>query len=73
MIRLMRQFNITSDMAYFAAMASIVGSIAMWFFRRGEDHSQAERFGIFIGLWAPTLAILGRALEENERSIKVNA
>lgn len=73
MIRLMRQFNITSDMAYFASMASIVGSIAMWFFRRGDDYSQAERFGIFIGLWAPTLAILGRALEENERSIKVNA
>ncbi|NJN19246.1 MAG: hypothetical protein HC822_24835 [Oscillochloris sp.] len=54
----------------FAAFGSILLSIAMWFLRREDqrvDNAQAERFGIFIGLWAPTFAILGRAIEEHER------
>ncbi|NJK81730.1 MAG: hypothetical protein HC876_23505 [Chloroflexaceae bacterium] len=63
--------GITSDMAYIAALGSIFLSIALWVFRRGEDTANAERFGIFVGLWAPTLAVLGRALEEKERAIKI--
>jgi hypothetical protein len=42
--------------------ASIVGSIATWASARGdtpEETAHAERFGIFIGLWAPTFLILG--------------
>jgi hypothetical protein len=42
--------------------ASIVGSIATWAAARGEDaesRAHAERFGIFVGLWAPTFLILG--------------
>ena len=42
--------------------ASIVASIATWAAARGEtreDRAHAERFGIFIGLWAPTFLILG--------------
>jgi hypothetical protein len=42
--------------------ASIVASIATWAAARGETHedkAHAERFGIFIGLWAPTFLILG--------------
>ncbi len=41
-----------------AGFISIVASIAMWFFYRSGDAAHAERFGIFIGLWAPTLFIL---------------
>lgn len=39
------------------AMASIVGSIAIWYLSKGasaEEMAHAERFGIFVGLWAPT-------------------
>ncbi len=42
--------------------ASIIGSIATWANARGEtpeDRAHAERFGIFVGLWAPTFIILG--------------
>jgi hypothetical protein len=42
--------------------ASIVASIATWASARGdtpEETAHAERFGIFVGLWAPTFLILG--------------
>lgn len=41
--------------------ASIVGSVATWAAARGhtpEERAHAERFGIFIGLWAPTFFVL---------------
>jgi hypothetical protein len=66
MIKLLRDLNITSDMAYIAAAASIVLSIVTWNVRRDADAAHAERFGIFVGLWAPTFAILGHALQEAE-------
>ena len=68
MIKRLSDLGITSDVAYIAVAASILLSIFMWGARRSDDRSQAERFGIFIGLWAPTLAVLGRALEETERA-----
>lgn len=39
------------------SFASIIGSIAIWYFSKGasvEEVAHAERFGIFVGLWAPT-------------------
>lgn len=69
MIKRIGGLGVSSDMAYLAAAASIILSIFMWNSRRGNDPAHAERFGIFVGLWAPTLAILGRSLEENERSL----
>ena len=42
--------------------ASIIASIGAWASARGEtpeETAHAERFGIFIGLWAPTFLILG--------------
>lgn len=41
--------------------ASIVGSIVTWAAARGdtpEERAHGERFGIFVGLWAPTFFIL---------------
>lgn len=70
MLRLMRMIGINSATMYLAGFASIFASIAIWFLQRkgGEQDAHAERFGIFVGLWAPTFMILGRALEESERS-----
>ncbi len=45
-----------------AAFASIAASIAIWFFYKTEDTAHAERFGIFVGLWAPTFLILSQRL-----------
>jgi len=69
MIEQIRNLNITSSMVYSASLASIVLSIAVWSMRRGDDAAHAERFGIFVGLWAPTLAIFGHALDQHEQRI----
>lgn len=48
--------------------ASIIASIATWASARGEtaeETAHAERFGIFIGLWAPTFLILGDYLSRS--------
>ncbi|MGZ8379870.1 MAG: hypothetical protein ACXWZS_02065 [Gemmatirosa sp.] len=50
--------------------ASIVASIATWATARGEtpeETAHAERFGIFVGLWAPTFLILGDILRRGSR------
>lgn len=47
------------------AGASIVGSIAIWAAKRGrspDERAHAERFGIFVGLWAPTFLGLAEQL-----------
>ncbi len=50
-----------SKACFALGFASILGSIAIWFFTGGTDPvtmAHAERFGIFVGLWAPTFFIL---------------
>lgn len=59
--------DLNSTTAYAASMLSVLLSIFLWLTRRGEDRANAERFGIFVGLWAPTLAIFGKVLEDRER------
>ncbi len=55
---------ITASWICFAlSLVSILGSIAIWNIKKGETAEQkahAERFGIFVGLWAPTF--LGLAI-----------
>jgi hypothetical protein len=67
-----------SNLCFFLGFASIVASIAVWFtFGQGltgfgeftldpvqaAKAAYAERFGIFIGLWAPTFFILSNRLD----------
>jgi hypothetical protein len=51
-----------SDISLVAGLLSIVASIATWVSRKDEDRAHAERFGIFIGLWVPSLLILSNRL-----------
>ena len=44
-----------SNLCFFASLASVVASIVTWVTVGDSDPAHAERFGIFIGLWAPTL------------------
>ncbi|MDL2343543.1 hypothetical protein QOL99_05195 [Deinococcus sp. MIMF12] len=53
-----------------AGAASILGSIAIWASQGGqgktpEERAHGERFGIFVGLWAPTLFILANRYNTN--------
>ena len=62
----LHRFGIPSDAAYVAALASIAGSILAWAWRNDEDAPNAERLGIFIGLWAPTFMLIGNSLKSEE-------
>jgi hypothetical protein len=64
----MRTLGIQSDTMYLGTFLSIFGSIAIWFLTRSEtdDRAHSERFGIFVGLWAPTFWVIGNAMKEEE-------
>jgi hypothetical protein len=70
-MRQVRSMGLTPDRLYLASMASIALSLLLWFVPRGEDGGRAERFAIFVGLWPPTLFLMGHALAdeaEHDRS-----
>ncbi|WP_424950129.1 hypothetical protein [Deinococcus sp.] len=57
-----------SNFMNIAGFASILVSIVIWATQGGqdnkpEDKAHGERFGIFVGLWAPTFFILANRLE----------
>ena len=55
MLENMLEKNDSKAFAFFAASLVSVGvSIYVWV-NAGHDPAHAERFGIFVGLWAPTL------------------
>jgi len=62
----LHRFGIPSEAAYVAALASIAGSIVAWAWRNDENAPNAERLGIFIGLWAPTFMLIGNSLKSEE-------
>ncbi|MEV5710073.1 MULTISPECIES: hypothetical protein [Actinoallomurus] len=66
----MRRAGITSDMMYIAGFGSVLASFASWAISmRAEEHAgidRADRWGIFVGEWAPTFFALGVALRMEE-------
>jgi hypothetical protein len=62
LLKLLHRLHVPSDVAYGMALASIFGSIAIWARRNEKNPANAERLGIFIGLWAPTFMIIGNGL-----------
>jgi hypothetical protein len=69
MIHTLHKMGIRSGMLYAAGLASIGLSVATWtaslkYERSGID--RADRWGIFVGQWAPTLFALGTALRLEE-------
>lgn len=72
MITKLVDLGITSDMAYTAGAVSVGLSVLTWTLSKKKedaDTARADRWGIFVGQWAPTLIALGVALrlEENNR------
>lgn len=61
-----KDYTNISGICFFLGFASILGSIAIWFLTGGaapETQAHAERFGIFVGLWAPTFFILSNRFD----------
>ena len=60
------QLKLLSNLCFILGFASVLGSIAVWFLTGGQAadaHAHAERFGIFVGLWAPTFFILSNRFD----------
>ena len=58
--------RVLSTICFQGGILSIILSIAVWWFLQSDDpekQAYAERFGIFIGLWAPTLLILSNRFD----------
>lgn len=61
-----KQLKQLSNLCLFLGFASIIGSIAIWYLAGGtspESEAHGERFGIFVGLWAPTFMILSNRFD----------
>ena len=73
-----KQLKQISFVSLLLGFASIAGSIVIWYFTGGkseEAQAHGERFGIFVGLWAPTFMILSNRFDRyaerlNEKSIQ---
>jgi hypothetical protein len=69
MIKILRKAGISSSMLYSAGLASIGLSIASWYTSRNLESrgiARADRWGIFVGQWAPTFFALGNAMRMEE-------
>ncbi|MCP2253275.1 hypothetical protein LY13_002023 [Prauserella aidingensis] len=74
MLTMMRQQGINSGHMFAAGMASIGLSVVSWVASLNAENStaRADRWGIFVGEWAPSFFALGVALriEETQESKK---
>ena len=71
MVKKMHEMGIRSEHAYMAAFASIGLTVAAWASslkaEPGTGLARADRWGIFVGEWAPTFFGLGLALSHFEQ------
>ena len=70
MVKTLHRLGVSSEIAYGAALLSIVASVGAWATSRNKEDApaaKAERWGIFVGLWAPTFMEIGNALKADER------
>ncbi|MEX1106483.1 MAG: hypothetical protein WEB78_09810 [Ilumatobacteraceae bacterium] len=65
MIQLLKKTGLNQDLLYVLGFASVAASIAIWNAKKGDDDAHAERFGIFVGLWAPTFFAIANGLAQD--------
>ncbi|MEV7275207.1 hypothetical protein ACIQIG_32905 [Streptomyces bacillaris] len=69
-VKMLHEKGLKAEHAYTAAFASIGLSVVSWYGSlKGEPAgmARADRWGIFVGEWAPTFFGLGLALANYER------
>ncbi|MFS1303261.1 hypothetical protein [Streptosporangium longisporum] len=69
MIKMLHKMGVKSGAMYVAGIASIGVSIAVWATSHSSEKAgidRADRWGIFIGEWAPTFFAMGVALRMEE-------
>jgi hypothetical protein len=67
MLRKLKSLGFSANLSYALGFLSVIGSIVIWFTQGGTDveeaRAQGERFGIFVGLWAPTFMAIGNGID----------
>ncbi|RAV34872.1 hypothetical protein [Corynebacterium heidelbergense] len=66
----LHNMGVRSEYAYTAGLASVALSFGSWTASRlksGDSKAQSDRWGIFVGHWAPTFFTLGLALSQYEQ------
>jgi|tagenome__1003787_1003787.scaffolds.fasta_scaffold15469245_1 hypothetical protein len=67
-VRKLHEAGVRSEHAYLAAFGSIGLSLVSWLAsNKQENLERADRWGIFVGEWAPTFFALGLALANYEK------
>ncbi len=74
LLKKLSAMGLKSDHLYTAGFVSVGMSIVTWTIsekKPGDSKAQADRWGVFVGEWAPTFFALGVALklEENSHSL----
>lgn len=70
MLEKLHDMGVKSEYAYLGGFASIGLSFVAWLISRGKqdhDRAQSDRWGIFVGHWAPTFFAIGIALRLEEK------
>lgn len=75
MIKKLHQMGVRSSHMYAAGLASVGLAFSSWLISRNTESAglgRADRWGIFVGEWAPTLFAMGVALrlEETHRDLE---
>ena len=67
MLRKLKSLGYSANLSYALGFLSVIASIAIWFTQGGTGDAEAaaagERFGIFVGLWAPTFMAIGNGID----------
>jgi hypothetical protein len=67
MLRKLKSLGYSANLSYALGFLSVIASIVIWFTQGGKDGGEVaasgERFGIFIGLWAPTFMSIGNGID----------
>jgi hypothetical protein len=63
----LKSMGYSANLSYALGFISVIASIVVWFTQGGSGSDEmakaaGERFGIFVGLWAPTFMALGNGI-----------
>lgn len=69
-MQLLNKWGVRSSHAYSLGLISVAFSLITWLASRGkgDGKAQSDRWGLFIGEWAPTFFALGVGLKIEEES-----
>ena len=70
MLSMLKDVGVTSNHMYTAGFASIGLTFAKWAMsamKPKDSRAQADRWGLFVGEWAPTFFAIGIALKLEEQ------